>query len=78
MYVVPAAQRRGLARRMLAHLEATAAEAGIEALVLETGMKQPEAIALYTSSGYEPVPGFGYYSGSDLSRCFGRRLTCGS
>ena len=74
MYVVPAAQRRGLARRMLAHLEATAAEAGIEALVLETGMKQPEAIELYLSSGYEPIPGFGYYCGSDLSRCFGRRL----
>ena len=74
MYVVPNAQRRGVARRMLAHLEATAAEAGIEALVLETGMKQPEAIALYTSSGYEPIPGFGYYCGSDLSRCFGRVL----
>ena len=74
MYVVPAAQRRGHARRMLAHLEATAAAAGIEALVLETGMEQPEAIALYVSSGYEPVPGFGYYCGSDLSRTFGRRL----
>ncbi|MCW2736871.1 GNAT family N-acetyltransferase [Nocardioides sp.] len=74
MYVVPAAQRRGLARRMLAHLEATAGEAGIEALVLETGMKQPEAIALYTASGYEPIPGFGYYCGSELSRCFGRRI----
>ncbi len=74
MYVVPAAQRRGVARRMLAHLEATAAEAGIGAMVLETGMKQPEAIALYTSSGYEPIPGFGYYCGSELSRCFGRRI----
>ncbi|QSR32783.1 GNAT family N-acetyltransferase [Nocardioides sp. S5] len=74
MYVVPAAQRRGVARRMLAHLEATAAEAGIEAMVLETGMKQPEAIALYTSSGYEPIPGFGHYCGSELSRCFGRRI----
>jgi GNAT superfamily N-acetyltransferase len=74
MYVVPALQRRGIARRMLAHLEATAAAAGIEALVLETGLDQPEAIALYTSSGYEPVPGFGYYCGSDLSRTFGRRL----
>jgi GNAT superfamily N-acetyltransferase len=74
MYVVPAAQRRGVARRMLAHLETTAAVEGIEALVLETGMKQPEAIALYTSSGYEPIPGFGYYCGSDLSRCFGRRI----
>lgn len=74
MYVVPAAQRRGVARRMLAHLEVTAAAEGIEGMVLETGMKQPEAIALYTSSGYEPVPGFGYYCGSELSRCFGRRI----
>jgi GNAT superfamily N-acetyltransferase len=74
MYVVPAAQRRGLARQMLAHLETTAAEAGIEALVLETGIAQPEAIALYESSGYVPIPGFGHYSGSELSRCFGRVL----
>ncbi|NPD03890.1 GNAT family N-acetyltransferase [Nocardioides sp. zg-1308] len=74
MYVVPAAQRRGLARRMLAHLETTAAASGIEALVLETGLKQPEAIALYLSSGYEPIPGYGYYCGSELSRCFGRVL----
>ena len=74
MYVVPIAQRRGVARRMLAHLEVTAARAGVEVMVLETGMKQPEAIALYTSSGYEPIPGFGYYCGSELSRCFGRRI----
>ncbi|WP_374457439.1 GNAT family N-acetyltransferase [Nocardioides sp.] len=74
MYVVPAAQRRGLARQVLAHLEATAADAGIEALVLETGIAQPEAIALYESSGYVPIPGFGHYRDSDLSRCFGRVL----
>ena len=74
MYVVPAAQRRGLARQVLAHLEATAAQAGIEALVLETGIAQPEAIALYESSGYVPIPGFGHYRDSDLSRCFGRVL----
>jgi len=74
MYVVPAAQRRGVARRMLTHLETTAAAEGVEVMVLETGAKQPEAIALYTSSGYEPIPGFGYYKGSELSRCFGRRI----
>lgn len=74
MYVVPAAQRRGVARRVLAHLETTAAAEGVDVMVLETGMKQPEAIALYASSGYEPIPGFGYYCGSDLSRCFGRRI----
>ena len=48
---------------MLAHLEATAAEAGADVMVLETGLAQPEAIALYASSGYEPVEGFGYYQG---------------
>jgi GNAT superfamily N-acetyltransferase len=75
MYVVPAAQRRGLARVMLAHLEATAAAAGHDVMVLETGSEQPEAIALYLSSGYEPVPGFGHYRDSPSSRCFGKRLT---
>ena len=75
MYVVPAARGRGIARRMLAHLEATAAAAGAEALLLETGLRQPEAIELYRSSGYVPVPGFGHYQESPLSRCFGKRLT---
>lgn len=74
MYVVPAAQRRGLARAMLSHLESTARDIGVDGLVLETGLKQPEAIALYTSSGYVPIPGFGHYCGSELSRCFGRLL----
>lgn len=74
MYVVPAFQRRGLARRMLAHLEQTACEAGYEGLVLETGLMQPEALALYASSGYEQIEGFGHYCGHDLSRCFAKRL----
>ena len=72
MYVVPAARGRGLARRMLAHLEASAAEHGAEAIVLETGLAQPEAIALYESSGYVPIPAFGHYKDAPLSRCYGR------
>ena len=74
MYVVPSARGLGLARAMLAHLEATARDAGVDALVLETGMKQPEAIALYESSGYAAIPGFGYYRDSGISRCFGKLL----
>jgi GNAT superfamily N-acetyltransferase len=77
MYVVPQARGLGLARRMLAHLEATAAEAGARVMVLETGLRQPEAIALYESCGYTPVPGFGYYRDQPLSRCFGKALTSG-
>ena len=75
MYVVPTARGLGLARRMLAHLEATAAAAGVEAMVLETGLKQPEAIALYESAGYEVVPGFGHYRDSPVNRCFGKVLS---
>lgn len=74
MYVAPAARGAGLARRMLAQLEASAAEHGTEVVVLETGMRQPEAIALYTSSGYTPIPGFGHYKESPTSRCYARRL----
>ena len=72
--VAPAVRGRGISRSVLAHLERSAAEAGAEALVLETGIAQPEAIALYESSGYTPVPKFGYYAHSPKSRCFGRRL----
>jgi GNAT superfamily N-acetyltransferase len=74
MYVVPRAQRRGLARIMLAHLEATASNAGADLMVLETGLAQPEAIALYESSGYVPVEGFGYYKDAPSVRYFGKRL----
>jgi ribosomal protein S18 acetylase RimI-like enzyme len=75
MYVVPQAQRRGLARQMLAHLESTAASAGSDVMVLETGLAQPEAIALYESSGYVPVEGFGHYRDAPTVRYYGKRLT---
>jgi GNAT superfamily N-acetyltransferase len=75
MYVAPAARGRGLSRMMLAHLEQSAADHGFAALVLETGIQQPEAIALYETSGYVPVPPFGHYRDSPLSRCYARLLT---
>lgn len=62
MYVAPAFRGRGLARAVLAALERTAVEAGYRRVILETGQRQPEAIALYLSAGYEPVPSFGYYA----------------
>jgi predicted N-acetyltransferase YhbS len=74
MYVAPRARRSGLARAMLAHLEDTARAAGAEVMVLETGIRQPEAIRLYESAGYTPVPGFGFYKDAPLSRCLARSL----
>lgn len=75
MFVVPERRGRGFARAVLAELEATAAAAGHDLVVLETGLKQPEAIALYLSEGYVEIPGFGFYAGYPLSRCFGKRIT---
>lgn len=75
MYVSPAARGRGLARAMLAELERTALAAGHPRMVLETGTRQPEAIALYTSCGYLEVPSFGYYAEAPesvhLGKCLG-------
>jgi GNAT superfamily N-acetyltransferase len=62
MYVTPPFRGRGLARAVLAELERTARVAGFRRVILETGSKQPEAIALYESSGYLPVARFGYYA----------------
>ncbi|MGW1027301.1 GNAT family N-acetyltransferase [Streptomyces sp. NPDC002577] len=74
MYVVPEARGLGLARRILAALEDDARAAGRVRMVLETGIKQPEAIGLYTSSGYEPCSKFGHYRFDELSRCFAKPL----
>ena len=74
MYVAPAARRRGHARVVLAHLEATAREAGYEAVVLSTGAPQVAAVGLYSSAGYELVEPFGPYAAHPGCRCFGKRL----
>jgi GNAT superfamily N-acetyltransferase len=74
MYVAASARRRGLARVMLAELESRAAAAGVREFVLNTGTEQPEAVALYESSGYTPVPGFGHYAAAPLALFYGKQL----
>ena len=75
MYVSPRFRRRGLARAVLAELESTAWDGGCSQLILETGLPQPEALALYRSSGYQDVPPFGHYAGSPLSVPLGKQLS---
>ncbi|MER7824397.1 GNAT family N-acetyltransferase [Streptomyces sp. NPDC096097] len=75
MYVVPEARGLGLARRILAILETDARGAGRSRMVLETGDQQPEAIALYLSSGYTLSAKFGHYRFHDSSRCMTKPLT---
>lgn len=77
MYVAPTHRGRGVSRLVLGALEAQALSRGWTVLRLETGPLQAEAIGLYTSAGYAPIPAFGPYIGSTTSLCFERRLEAG-
>ncbi|MGW7516612.1 GNAT family N-acetyltransferase [Streptomyces sp. NPDC054796] len=74
MFVIREVRGQGLARRILAALEDDARAAGRTRMVLETGTEQPEAISLYTSSGYEPTKKFGHYRFEAKSRCYAKPL----
>jgi GNAT superfamily N-acetyltransferase len=74
MYVDPQYRGRGVARTILGQLEHRARGLGFRRLVLETGVRQPEAMALYASAGYEPIEPYGFYRTSPLSRCFAKTL----
>ncbi|MHC8949118.1 GNAT family N-acetyltransferase [Sphingobacterium hungaricum] len=70
MYVLPSHRGKGIANKILTGLENWASELGYASCVLETGKKQPEAIALYKKSGYRIIPNYGQYIGIENSICF--------
>jgi putative acetyltransferase len=74
MYVRPSERGRGIGRALLEALEAEARRMGMRRLILETGIRQHEALALYRNCGFLPVPPFGEYMGSPLSVCMARDL----
>lgn len=75
MYVSPALRGTGLGRRLVAALEAEARALGVRRLVLETGVRQTAALALYRATGFHPIPLFGEYCRSpDTSVCLGKNL----
>jgi GNAT superfamily N-acetyltransferase len=74
MFVIPEFRGRGVAGAMLEALQHHARELGAHKLVLETGSRQPEAIALYRRAGFLEIPRFGEYVDSPLSLCMGKDL----
>jgi GNAT superfamily N-acetyltransferase len=70
MYVAPQTRGLKLGAAILSELEAHAIRAGIERMVLETGPLQHEALGLYDSFGYRPIPAFGEYACAPASICF--------
>jgi putative acetyltransferase len=74
MFVKSEYRRRGIAQRILDELENWASELGFSRAILETGIKQPEAIALYKKREYLPIDNFGQYAGMQNSVCFGKNI----
>lgn len=74
VYVAPEFRRRGLAQLLVQALETSAAAAGHVRVVLNTGDRQPEALALYLGLGYVPVPGYGVYACTPGAVFLGRPL----
>jgi GNAT superfamily N-acetyltransferase len=74
MYTAPTARKAGVGAALLAALEEAAREAGMHRIVLETGLPQPEAIALYEKSGYARILNYGHYRESPLCVSYGRDL----
>lgn len=75
MYVRPEERGRGLGRQLVAALETEARAMGARRLVLETGIRQAAALALYRATGFEPIPLYGEYRSSpETSVCLGKEV----
>jgi len=74
MYVLSNRRGQGIASFILEQLEAWTIELKYKKCVLETGKRQPEAIALYKKSGYDITPNFGQYINVENSVCFEKIL----
>lgn len=74
MFVRPENRGRGIAGQILIELENWARELKYSQCILETGVKQPEAIRLYQKSGYEKIPSYGQYLNVENSVCMKKTL----
>lgn len=74
MFVVTEERSKGIASIVLSALEDWANELGCKKCILETGNKQPEAIALYFKNDYVRIPNYAQYAGIENSVCLEKRL----
>jgi GNAT superfamily N-acetyltransferase len=74
VFVAPEFRRQGVAQLLMAVLEESAAAAGSRAVVLNSGFRQPEALALYAALGYTSAPGYGVYADAPGAVFLGKQL----
>ena len=75
MYVAQEVRGQGVGRALLDRLEGEARTLGLTQLVLETGTRQVEALALYRRAGFKEIPAYGEYAASSTtSVCMAKEL----
>ena len=74
MFMRAEARGTGLAAEVLRTLEHIARDRQLSVIQLETGPKQPAALAFYEKNGYARIPNFGQYVGDNFSVCFEKTL----
>jgi putative acetyltransferase len=75
MFVALTHRGKGIASLVLQELEKWAKEQQYQKCILETGIRQPEAIRLYQKNGYKSIDNYGQYAGVASSVCFEKVIT---
>ncbi|ANQ50482.1 GNAT family N-acetyltransferase [Flammeovirga sp. MY04] len=70
MFTLSEARGKGIATKVLKELEQWTTELGYQRCILETGIRQHEAIRLYQKNEYKLIPNYGQYEGVEESKCF--------
>ena len=74
MFTKPEVRSKGYASRIINELERWSLEMSFKICILETGIKQKEAIQFYFKNNYKVIPNYGQYKGVENSICFQKLL----
>jgi len=74
MFTLPKTRCQGIASQILKALEDWAKELGFNSCILETGIRQTEAVQFYIKNNYNSIPNYGQYKTIENSLCFKKEL----
>ena len=74
MYVARGLRGKGIGRAIVSSIEREARALGMTHIVLETGVRQLEAIELYRRTGFTEIAPYGEYVTSPVAMCFAKPL----
>ena len=75
MFTTPDARGTGIASKILVELELWAKELNYKSCILETGIRQVEAVSFYKKNKYESISNYGQYKDVANSLCFKKNLS---